>query len=234
MSTIKPIQATPELNGKDAMKLSNQMNIAPTEKAIKKNTNVNVNLNTSFVGNLWTNTTMFDVNINQNVELSTIVNDLNLDNNKKKSRRILIYHFVHDCLNDYITIDDVNAHYDFSNNADWIDLTDSIVSKQGLIKTESSQLGGLVDKLTLGITNFAQSGFNNDPFKVGFAGKLLNAHGIAGPRSVWGLQQEGQILVSNMDGHTLKISDAGNAWDFYYPNYFDDAVITSIKNKLNI
>ena len=204
------------------------------KKAIKKNTNVNVDLNTSFVGNLWTNTTMFDVNINQEVELSTIVNDLNLDSNKKKSRRILIYHFVHDCLNDYITIDDVNAHYDFSNNADWIDLTDSIVSKQGLIKTESSQIGGLVDKLTLGITNFAQSGFNNDPFKVGFAGKLLNAHGIAGPRSVWGLQQEGQILVSNMDGHTLKISDAGNGWDFYYPNYFDDAVITSIKNKLNI
>ena len=203
------------------------------KKAIKKKTNVNVNLNTSFVGNLWTNTTMFDVNINQNVELSTIVNDLNLDN-KKKSRRILIYHFVHDCLNDYITINDVDDDYNFADDGQWTILRNSIVSKHGLMKTESSQLGGLVDKLTLGITNFAQSGFNNDPFKVGFAGKLLNAHGIAGPRSVWGLQQEGQILVSNMDGHTLRISNAGNGWDFYHPKYFDDTVITSIKNKLDI
>lgn len=37
MSTIKPIQATPELSGKDAVKLLNQTNIVPTKKAIKKN-----------------------------------------------------------------------------------------------------------------------------------------------------------------------------------------------------
>ena len=37
MSTMKPIQATPELNGKDAEKLLNQANTAPTEKAMKKN-----------------------------------------------------------------------------------------------------------------------------------------------------------------------------------------------------
>lgn len=38
MSTMKPIQATPELNGKDAARLLNQVNTAPTEKAMKKNT----------------------------------------------------------------------------------------------------------------------------------------------------------------------------------------------------
>lgn len=37
MSTIKPIQATPELSGKDAVRLLNQTNIAPTQSAVKKN-----------------------------------------------------------------------------------------------------------------------------------------------------------------------------------------------------
>lgn len=38
MSTMKPIQATPELHGKDAIRLLNQVNVTPTEKAMKKNT----------------------------------------------------------------------------------------------------------------------------------------------------------------------------------------------------
>lgn len=37
MSTMKPIQATPELSGKDAVKLLSQTNTTPTERAIKKN-----------------------------------------------------------------------------------------------------------------------------------------------------------------------------------------------------
>ena len=37
MSTMKLIQATPELSGKDAVKLLCQANSAPTERAIKKN-----------------------------------------------------------------------------------------------------------------------------------------------------------------------------------------------------
>lgn len=37
MSTIKPIQATPELNGKDAVRLLLQVNAAPTKKAMDKN-----------------------------------------------------------------------------------------------------------------------------------------------------------------------------------------------------
>ena len=37
MSTMKPIQATPELSGKDAEKLLIQTNTEPTEKAMKKN-----------------------------------------------------------------------------------------------------------------------------------------------------------------------------------------------------
>lgn len=38
MSTMKPIQATPELSGEDAVKLLRQSSIVPTEKALKKNT----------------------------------------------------------------------------------------------------------------------------------------------------------------------------------------------------
>lgn len=38
MSTMKPIQATPELSGKDAEKVFHQVNVVPTEKALKKNT----------------------------------------------------------------------------------------------------------------------------------------------------------------------------------------------------
>ena len=37
MTTIKPIQATPELTGKDATKLLLQVNIKPTDKAMKRN-----------------------------------------------------------------------------------------------------------------------------------------------------------------------------------------------------
>lgn len=37
MSTMKPIQATPELSGRDAVELLKQSNIPPTLKAIKKN-----------------------------------------------------------------------------------------------------------------------------------------------------------------------------------------------------
>lgn len=37
MSTMKPIQATPELSGKDAEKVLHQVNTVPTEKAMKKN-----------------------------------------------------------------------------------------------------------------------------------------------------------------------------------------------------
>ena len=37
MATIKPIQATPELSGKDAVNLLIQINTKPTEKAMKKN-----------------------------------------------------------------------------------------------------------------------------------------------------------------------------------------------------
>lgn len=38
MSTMKPIQATPELSGKDAVRLLRQSSVVPTEKALKKNT----------------------------------------------------------------------------------------------------------------------------------------------------------------------------------------------------
>ena len=37
MATIKPIQATPELSGKDAANLLIQVNSTPTDKAMKKN-----------------------------------------------------------------------------------------------------------------------------------------------------------------------------------------------------
>lgn len=37
MSTIKPIQATLELSGKDAMRLLRQVNAKPAERAIKHN-----------------------------------------------------------------------------------------------------------------------------------------------------------------------------------------------------
>ena len=37
MSTIKPIQATPELSGKDAFSLLIQTNTPPNNKAIQKN-----------------------------------------------------------------------------------------------------------------------------------------------------------------------------------------------------
>lgn len=37
MSTIKPIQATPELSGKDAVAVLKQVSSTPSAKAVKKN-----------------------------------------------------------------------------------------------------------------------------------------------------------------------------------------------------
>lgn len=37
MSTIKPIQATPELRGKDAEKVFSQVNREPSKEAVRKN-----------------------------------------------------------------------------------------------------------------------------------------------------------------------------------------------------
>lgn len=37
MATMKPIQATPELSGKDAVRLMEQANTTPTKKAMQKN-----------------------------------------------------------------------------------------------------------------------------------------------------------------------------------------------------
>lgn len=37
MATIKPIQTTPELSGKDAVNLLIQANSKPTDKAMKRN-----------------------------------------------------------------------------------------------------------------------------------------------------------------------------------------------------
>ena len=37
MSTVKPIQATPELKGKDAMAVLLQVNKKPTQEAMKRN-----------------------------------------------------------------------------------------------------------------------------------------------------------------------------------------------------
>ena len=207
------------------------------KKAIKRNTNVNVDLDTSFVGNLWTNTTMFNVDIEQDEIANTIVTKLQEDGYKKKSRRKLIYQFVTESLRDYLKLTP-NANYIYDDTDDdedvlWVAWLTHLKSNQGLLKTESNQLGGLVDKLTLGITNFAQSGFYNDPFKTGVAGKLINAHGIAGPRSVWGLQQEGQVLITNKYAKTMRINNDGNGWESYYPNLYDDEDIDTIQTKLN-
>lgn len=37
MTTMKPIQATPSLRGKDAERLLKQVNTAPTQEAMKRN-----------------------------------------------------------------------------------------------------------------------------------------------------------------------------------------------------
>ena len=44
MATIKPIQTTPELSGKDATKLLNEANAVPSEDAVKKVNMLHVDL----------------------------------------------------------------------------------------------------------------------------------------------------------------------------------------------
>ena len=72
--------------------------------------------------------------------------------------------------------------------------------------------GAMVDNLTLGLTNFSQSESFGDALLKGNYGKLFNYHGIAGPRSIWGTAQKGQILVSNNPASTMLLSDTSDSW----------------------
>lgn len=77
-----------------------------------------------------------------------------------------------------------------------------------------SPIGGLIDQLTLGTTNFAQYGFNDnaDAFVNSKFMRTFNTEGKAGPFSMWGTATKGQILVSNSDEHNIMLNDKSDAW----------------------
>ena len=77
-----------------------------------------------------------------------------------------------------------------------------------------SPIGGLIDQLTLGTTNFAQYGFNDNAFVNSKLMKTFNTEGKAGPFSMWGTATKGQILVSNSDKHTVMLNDESDNWTF--------------------
>ena len=82
-------------------------------------------------------------------------------------------------------------------------------------KAKPNPFGAMVDNLTLGMTNFSQFGLGIDALLNGNYGKLFNYHGIAGPRSIWGTAQKGQILVSNNPANTMLLDDLSKSWVTY-------------------
>ena len=206
------------------------------KKAIKDNDDTFISLNTSFVDNLWSETTMFGFNLMSN-DIFDGIDDINADDNRKKtSCRTLIFNFVTVCLEKYFSSNNTyNAAAD-NQNALWTTWKNSIASKTNNQKMEPSPFGGLVDKFTLGITNFAQCGFglNLNALRNGSFGRLINYNGVVGPRSVWGNPKEGHILLSNNKAKTMSLNDDGTVWQsdntscFYSNNECD-----AIKEKLD-
>ena len=213
--------------------------IEQIKKTIKENTNIDVHLDTSFVDSLWEATSMFNVNIATIYSVNDIITALN-DDKKKTSARKLIYTFITECLEDYLQVEapqDTNCVYDEAatevpnENTRWTNFKNNLKSKKGFLKKDTNILPLLLDKVTFGVTNFAQYGYNVNALKGGI-GKLVNWNGVLGPRSIWGIQQDGRILLSSQEAYTMRLKNEGGDWESSSNDIDDDENVLSIRIAL--
>ena len=224
----------------DIKENSQKSYIEQIKKTIKENTNIDVHLDTSFVDSLWEATSMFNVNIETINSVNDIITALN-DDKKKTSARKLIYTFITECLEDYLQVEapqDTNCVYDEAatedpnENTRWTNFKNNLKSKIEFLKKDTNILPLLLDKVTFGVTNFAQYGYNVNALKGGI-GKLVNWNGVLGPRSIWGLQQEGGILLSSKEAYTMRLKSDGGNWESSPNGIIDETNIASIKTALD-
>ena len=187
------------------------------KKIIKSNNESNENINTSFLGSLWDDKKMFDIDY----EISNCRYLRYIDRNvffvlkKDMSERKLLYNLIKSGFEGrFISVEERNGinvpiEYNTQNGTGWYNYVSHLRFSP---KPEPNPFGAMVDNLTLGMTNCSQFGFGIDALLNGNYGKLFNYHGIAGPRSIWGTAQKGQILVSNNPASTMLLSDTSDSW----------------------
>lgn len=188
---------------------------------INENTDNNTITN-GFVDSLWDSDKMFgfDLKIHNAAVLTITPKDMTLNIVKVKRKftvRKMLFNLLSKGARQYFTF---SLPYDFDeeyiSNYVWNQWIKTVKLKTPMEKMAGvvSPIGGLIDQLTLGTTNFAQYGFNDNAFVNSKLMKTFNTEGKAGPFSMWGTATKGQILVSNSDKHTVMLNDESDNWTF--------------------
>lgn len=197
------------------------------KKIIKSKNDANESISTGFLDSLWDEKTMFDLKYEgNNCEILRIIDDSAVYQPiKAKSKKKLLYNLIVSGFkgkfvsnrqvdnNGIPQIQTINYNTENPQNGEWDEYVSHLMFAPK--KAKPNPFGAMVDNLTLGMTNFSQFGLGIDALLNGNYGKLFNYHGIAGPRSIWGTAQKGQILVSNNPANTMLLDDLSKSWVTY-------------------
>lgn len=197
------------------------------KKIIKSKNDANESISTGFLDSLWDEKTMFDLKYeDNNCEILRIIDDSAVYQPiKAKSKKKLLYNLIVSGFkgkfvsnrqvdnNGIPQIQTINYNTENPQNGEWDEYVSHLMFAPK--KAKPNPFGAMVDNLTLGMTNFSQFGLGIDALLNGNYGKLFNYHGIAGPRSIWGTAQKGQILVSNNPANTMLLDDLSKSWVTY-------------------
>lgn len=181
---------------------------------IKSTNEANESISTSFLGSLWDDKKMFGIDYESNDYLILrYINNHGIILEKIKTKRKLLYNLIESGFKGKF-VSEFEGHsfvYNPERGNGWDEYVSNLkFAPQKMVKP--NPFGAMVDNLTLGLTNFSQSESFGDALLKGNYGKLINYHGIAGPRSIWGTAQKGQILVSNNPASTMLLSDDSDSW----------------------
>ena len=159
---------------------------------------------------------MFDLLYeNNDYQLLRNINVNDYETKKTKSKRKLLYKLITSGFDGRLTSldnDGAPIEYDVDNGTD-DDWKKYVGNLRFIPKTPTpNPFGAMVDKLTLGVTNFSQYGLDINAIFTGNYGKLFNINGSAGPRALWEASQKGKILVSNNSANTMSLNDTSDSW----------------------
>ncbi|GEM_PF-6686371 len=135
--------------------------------------------------------------------------------------------------NDLITMDETKYTTGQSTEENWTAFKNSIKLKEKGHVAGSATSGGLrafgksFAKATLPVLLGIGEVDDDGAKAFGSIKKLLNTDGCAGPRAVWDVVTNGNILISTDEQHTFKLNASGNGWE-----PVTNAGLDSLKNYL--
>ncbi|MDO4949221.1 MAG: hypothetical protein Q4E55_03500, partial [Bacteroidales bacterium] len=132
----------------------------------------------------------------------------------KKGMKRTVFVAILDIYNDQITHPIIG---DVANDEQWNDLINGIEFKNDPKDKEGGVLNSFATALGAELLPVITSGavtVEDDNVKVFDSGqKLFNRNGCAGPRVLWDVASNGNILVSNSAQHTYQLNLASNGWE---------------------